>query len=1063
LVGSSGSGWKSNDAIALSPVLEDPSGSSADSLPTRSSAPKYNYHGLAASQTQNQYEDIAEPSDSQKENTPSSGEIKMGSLLIQQPVSPNEPLPKVLPAVPHAAHKVNLSKTVPFQSPRATTAGYKNATFAKYPSPPPYDDGGSQDSFAGPISQDPEKQFLATTRLFNVPLSELGKASTQDATASDMFAQHVPSFGALGQNRDHGRILVAATPSQSGSSQSPSAASQHSQDQDAPQHGHFPGNSGHSQLGMVQTQNSSEDDISLPSSSYERLIAGERGPTQKETQPADYQATQPADLEATQPSDLTDAQTDEDTENAWISPLVPATTHSTTVTTGNPRSILSMVNPMKKWRLQGLAQQLADNQIRRENVGQPSSATVEATQVHPFTPSNPNEVVPETPGCSKGDEEAETQLVDHFASKSRLPEAEVEVEPLRGRYRRAFPPGHEDPMDVVPDSDPPAPSSVRKTPTKRKFSEIALSEEGDSGEIVPDSLEDERDDEGDAEGNEGKQEVNQEEDEDDVPLAALAKRGKADKPKQVAAQSKEKGKGKARMDMAPPAPVAKVVSLSDGPFCTDQQQTMCQGRKTRDAQSGQSTKDKGKQKALDTDITARVTRGRGKATQKKSRGVENADVPSSVPAQDNASVGPSTRRKAAGKGQINPRSRSASTASRKNKKRRVISASDDELRLKTDEEGVVPGADEDEGTEPIEEQDVDIKPNTFGRKPKRATTRTSKNGTSRASTLTGTPGPSRIPSVVSMSRITFAPPTRVFALWKGDLHYYAGTIDRLVAGNRYVVNFDDESNDTIELSNMRRCELMLGDSIILSQSDQRAKVAAVDGEYFRIPSGSAGELDDTDYQVSDIRIAPRSISAQWGKRGLRQDSIVTKQGFQAQITHSTNTEVLRGIGLFISMSAGIERWREIKKNMKSFIIRHGGTVIEDFLDVISIPGRLKKRGRRWVGYKKNIAWVGADHIKRIFLLSDDANEKSKYLISLALGIPCLYPAWLESVTEHDPSKVISCYCERHASLLIDTHTLRAIWNSSHSCSLRDIRLYTKRKFHSSWTSVGVIRMTIFQE
>jgi hypothetical protein len=428
-------------------------------------------------------------------------------------------------------------------------------------------------------------------------------------------------------------------------------------------------------------------------------------------------------------------------------------------------------------------------------------------------------------------------------------------------------------------------------------------------------------------------------------------------------------------------------------------------------------KNKGKQKALDTDTTARVTRGKG--TQKKGRAIENADVPSSVPDQDDAPTGPATRRKAAAKGQTNRRNGSASTVSRRNKKRRVVSASDDELRLKTDEECLLPEGDDDEGTEPVEDQGVneDSKANvagTSGRKSTRASTRTSKNGASRASTIASTPGPSRLPSVISMNRITFAPPTRVFALWKGDMHYYSGTISHHVTGNRYVVDFDDESNDVIELSNMRRCELMVDDSVILSQSDHRAKVVEVDEEYFRISSGS-GELDDTDYQVSDIRIAPRSISAQWNKRALHQGSIVTKQGHQAQIAHSTKTDNLRGIGLFISMSAGAPRWQETKKNMKNFIIRHGGTVIEDLLDVISIPGRLKKRGRRWVGYKKNIAWVGANHIKRLFLLSDDANEKSKYLISIALGIPCLSPAWLESATKHDPSKVIPCCSERLGS------------------------------------------------
>lgn len=923
--------------------------------------------------------------------------------------------------------KGNSSKGAPFQSPLATTiAGYINPPVAKLPRPPsihpdPYDDGGSQDSFAGPISQDPEKQFLATTRLFDVPLSELGKATTQDATTSEMFAHNISSFGTLGQNGDQGRILVAATPSQSGSSQSPSMASQHSQDQDTLYSGqpvHLGGNPSSFHLGMIRTQNTSEDDISLPSSSYERLLAGEPDPTQNETLPADFQATQPADFQATQPSDSADAQadeqTDEDAENpggAWISPVLPAVSHGTTATIGNPRGILSMVDPRKKWRLQGLAQQMVGNQDRARSGGKPSSALAETQKMGHFMPSNPNDVVPETPGCNKDDEEAETQPVECAAAneKPRQLEPGSHAEPFRGRYRRVLPPGHEDPMDIVPDSDPPQPSSSHRSPTKRKFTKITLSEEEDSGEIVPDSLEDETGNAG-VDGNDDEQNINQDEDdEEEVPLAALTKRGKGDGHRKLVAQYKEKGKGKAKMDMAPPEPVAKVSSSVS--FCSSFRQTILQGRNTRDAKSGPSVNDKGKQ-GPGTDTTARVTRGRGNATKKKRGALGTGEVPSSVPDQDSAYVGRATRRRAATKGQTIRRNGPVSTVPRTAKKRRVVSGSDDELRLKTDEEGLVPGFDEEEGTEPAEERyvDEDIKPNAAGpstRKRKRATTRTLPNVTSRASTMASTPGSGRHQSVQSTGHVSFASPTRVFALWKTDTHYYVGTISHLVSGNRYLVDFEDGTNEVVELSNMRRCELMVGDSVILSQGDQRAKVAAVDGEYFRIPGESDDELGDMDYRASDIRIAPRSISAQWSKRVLYQRDIVTTEGYNAQWNHPTNTKALTGIGLFISITAGTGNWRDIKTNMKNIIRRHGGTVIEDFLDVVSIPGRLTDGGERWVGKRKNISWTGQPQIKRIFLLSDDANEKSKYLISLALGIPCLYQGWLRSAIAHDLSKASS--------------------------------------------------------
>lgn len=145
---------------------------------TSRAAPQYHYHGLAATQSQSQFDDSHIGQDSQKENTPANAENISMSLLHQSPsLSTKESLvPETVtsPCVPKP------TKAVSFASPRVTSPVHPSelrqsrslhspASRRRSPSPV------SQDSFAGPaFRKDPEQEFLAATKQFTVPLSELG-------------------------------------------------------------------------------------------------------------------------------------------------------------------------------------------------------------------------------------------------------------------------------------------------------------------------------------------------------------------------------------------------------------------------------------------------------------------------------------------------------------------------------------------------------------------------------------------------------------------------------------------------------------------------------------------------------------------------------------------------------------------------------------------------------------------------------------------------------------------------------------------------------------------------
>lgn len=76
-------------------------------------------------------------------------------------------------------------------------------------------------------------------------------------------------------------------------------------------------------------------------------------------------------------------------------------------------------------------------------------------------------------------------------------------------------------------------------------------------------------------------------------------------------------------------------------------------------------------------------------------------------------------------------------------------------------------------------------------------------------------------------------------------------------------------------------------------------------------------------------------------------------------------------------------------------IKHtGSTVFDDWGSIIKMEGRHSNANHRWVIEKSDVSWTGSDDIERVFLLADDANQKPKFLIALALGIPCVHVSWL---------------------------------------------------------------------
>ena len=82
-------------------------------------------------------------------------------------------------------------------------------------------------------------------------------------------------------------------------------------------------------------------------------------------------------------------------------------------------------------------------------------------------------------------------------------------------------------------------------------------------------------------------------------------------------------------------------------------------------------------------------------------------------------------------------------------------------------------------------------------------------------------------------------------------------------------------------------------------------------------------------------------------------------------------------------------------------MQYGGVVLDDWTCIFGMEGVVEQKGARWVLRQGDIRWreKTGQGVDKVFLISDDFHQKPKYLVALALGIPCLSVDWLKAYVE----------------------------------------------------------------
>ena len=1012
----------------------------------------YHYHGLATTQTQTQPHNDPEENDesSQKENM----DAKKGLLSRAVPHGAPRSLPSPLPS--KASHpgptnenttrplsraiKVNNSpwlrllwlthpfklqnKAVSFRSPRKADPGYKNPSTTRTslsqpePSCPPVEEifeESSQDSFAGDIYRDPAKQFVATARQFEVPLADLGRVSPPSGgmyksagwggTSKGMYPN--PRFS----SPPEGNVLVESTPSLSGGSQS-----QASQPYDEIESGRQPD---YMDLDLppdrarVPSGHSSEEYLSdAPSSSYARHL----DPDEYDTPLAN-----PTDCPPTQPS----TQVEEDHDASLPQPFTTNTTSSeappTTASSNIPpsRNILAMVDPAKRWRYQQYQQAATKLPQMQSHCGTSATggaASSEETQpstnadmmpprqfpIRPHlvpTPPLPQKELVEATQPSCEDDERQNLPQRRFPARSHPTPAPTKKQ-ISPKSSSSLVPTDDEHMDIVPDSEPTRATSPSRhttnSPVKRLPRKVAPLSDSEP-DVVPDSLALE-----DAE-----KPTNHHDSDMDVPLAAVIAR-----QNKVKVQVNEKEEASPEVGQVRLSPrLASWQSSIDGT-----EQPSSRGKYT-------------KQPAPPALPLNRKSSGPAnpKGTQ---------EVPSSVPQQD--LVKPKggrlarapTGKVAKGKGPAIRERRKAKPP----KSRQISTEHDDDSDAPNESDDEVSMKDEEVDSDGTDYVPQDPEPaagpsrkRKRGVKPPKAVNKRKAKAPANTAHTPVTRQTKRLRAVASASRGGAKDATRVFALWKQDGYWYPGVVYSHEDGVRYMIKFDDEAEGYVTVDQMRVCDLQVGDDVMVTNSivpRHHRSVKVADVSKAAKSNIISVRVDDEimEVPIKALKIPGKSISFAWKERGVSQSSIITvvkpdrgklspaSSGFTGTSGPSLRgspRRLLEKTALVVTIS-GANDWEKEKECIMSAVKNNGGTVVNDWACIIRMDGKHSHMNNRWVIRKGDVEWLGKDDVERVFLLAGDASQKAKFLLALALGIPCLSVAWL-----HDSVEAVSNFFLAH--------------------------------------------------
>ncbi|BGP22628.1 BRCT domain containing protein [Rhodotorula toruloides] len=273
-----------------------------------------------------------------------------------------------------------------------------------------------------------------------------------------------------------------------------------------------------------------------------------------------------------------------------------------------------------------------------------------------------------------------------------------------------------------------------------------------------------------------------------------------------------------------------------------------------------------------------------------------------------------------------------------------------------------------------------------------------------------------------------APFSRVLALWRDNCLFYPATATA-VTGGLFQVLFDDNSKGKLHPHEIRRCEFHVGDLIYYrgDEVDTETQAQALDGEARVLRVERDGEAVKGSLERDDIIVATSTRDEEGRVHRLRVEAVcvLPYRSQQLDDRRLTADELARFEGregvvlqslplLKLPKPVDIEPFERNSKSQRlfsktAFIITyasgkssggghmpadreayveelegHGATIIEwQHLFTVNAPAKSTDSPDLF------FPMIDFEEIEEVFLLADRACTTVKYLVALALGVPCL--------------------------------------------------------------------------
>lgn len=278
--------------------------------------------------------------------------------------------------------------------------------------------------------------------------------------------------------------------------------------------------------------------------------------------------------------------------------------------------------------------------------------------------------------------------------------------------------------------------------------------------------------------------------------------------------------------------------------------------------------------------------------------------------------------------------------------------------------------------------------------------------------------------------------TRVLAWWKsgGDYYFGSSTGRDPKSEGKYNVRFDDGHVASIALGKLRQgAALRIGDRVRVNQRTKgghHGEGIVVDIKRWKtehiahIAMGPEGLGERLDIESMWLMVATPEVARSWGDRILDEQTLVPnvesrsapgpskrKAGTAAAASGRSAGTRFTGYAFVLTLKAEdiaeIEDKKPdvdaVKAELRTKIEGQGGVVADEWDELFTVRGTTDARG--WYADEdesRRLAYVGGGKwpsVRKVFLLSGKMGTTPKYMMALALGVPCLSYRWIDEFVQ----------------------------------------------------------------